>query len=193
MEIKFFFGLASSLLAVICFWPYLRDVMKRETEPHMYSWLIWTILQIVGVAAQLKEGAGYGAWALAIGAFFCFVIFLLSFRYGTKNISRFDLLCLIAAVGAIGVYVSIDNPVWAIIVVALTDFIGFLPTFRKGFEEPFSETASTFFMSAAANALSIIALQNYSVTTVLYIGSLFFTNSSFATMILVRRYLLKGQ
>ena len=159
----------------------------------MYSWLIWTILQIVGVAAQIKDGAGYGAWALAIGAFFCFAIFLLSFKYGTKNISKFDLSCLIAAVGAVGIYLFIDNPVWATIVVALVDFVGFLPTFRKGFEEPFTETASTFVVSAIANGLSIIALQNYSVTTVLYIGNLFFTNSSFATMILVRRNILKNK
>lgn len=193
MEFKLFFGLASSLLAVVCFLPYIWDILRRKTEPHMYSWLIWTILQIVGVAAQLKDGAGYGAWALAVGAFFCFAIFLLSFRYGTKNISRFDLFCLVASVGAIGIYLFIDNPVWAIIVVASVDFVGFLPTFRKGFEEPFSETSSTFVMSAIANGLSILALQNYSVTTVLYIGSLFFTNSSFATMILARRRFLKNQ
>lgn len=157
----------------------------------MYSWLIWTILQIVGVAAQLKDGAGYGAWALAVGALFCFTIFLLSFKYGTRNISRFDLVCLIAAVGAIGIYLYIDNPVWATIVVAVVDFVGFLPTFRKGFQEPFSETTSTFMLSAMANALSFTALQNYSVTTVLYIASLFFTNLSFATMILIRRGVLK--
>lgn len=191
MDFKLFFGIASTILACVCFFPYLRDIVRKKTQPHMYSWLIWTILQIVGVAAQLKDGAGYGAWALAVGALFCFAIFLLSFRYGTKNISRFDLLCLIAAFGAIGIYLLISNPVWATIVVAAVDFIGFLPTFRKGFQEPFSETASTFIMSGTANLMSIIALQNYSVTTVLYIGSLFFTNSSFATMVLVRRRVLR--
>jgi hypothetical protein len=158
----------------------------------MYSWLIWTILQIVGVAAQFKGGAGYGAWALGIGAFFCFAIFVLSFKYGTKNISKFDLICLIAAIAAIGIYVFISNPLWATIVVAIIDFVGFLPTFRKGFQEPFSETASTFIMSGIANVLSIIALQHYSATTILYVGSLFFTNSSFATMVLVRRKSLRG-
>lgn len=187
MEIKLIFGVASVVLAIVCFLPYVRDIVRKKTEPHMYSWLIWTILQIVGVAAQIKDGAGYGAWALSVGAFFCFVIFLLSFRYGTKNISKFDLACLIAALCAIGVYIFLKNPVWATIVVSVIDFVGFLPTFRKGFQEPFSETASTFVMSAVANVLSIVALQNYSVTTVLYIGSLFFTNSSFATMVLLRR------
>lgn len=187
MEIKLIFGVASVVLAIVCFLPYVRDIVRKKTEPHMYSWLIWTILQIVGVAAQIKDGAGYGAWVLGVGAFFCFVIFLLSFRYGTKNISKFDLVCLIAALCAIGVYIFLKNPVWATIVVSVIDFVGFLPTFRKGFQEPFSETASTFVMSAVANVLSIVALQNYSVTTVLYIGSLFFTNSSFATMVLLRR------
>ena len=135
--------------------------------------------------------AGYGAWALAVGAFFCGVIFLLSFKYGTKNISKFDIFCLIASLCALGVFLFIENPAWTSVVVASVDFIGFLPTFRKGFEEPFTETVSTFILSAISNVLSIVALQHYSVTTVFYIGTLCFTNSSFATMILTRRYMLK--
>lgn len=191
MDIKLFFGLASSFVAIVCFVPYLIDIVKKKTEPHMYSWLIWTVLQVVGVMAQLKDGAGYGSWALAIGAFFCFAIFLLSFKYGTKNISKFDIFCLISSLLAIIIYININNPVWAIIVVATIDFVGFLPTFRKGFQEPFSETPSTFVMSAMANFLSLLALQNYSLTTVLYIASLFVTNSSFATMIYLRKRIVK--
>jgi len=191
MDIKLFFGLVSSFVAIICFAPYLIDIFKKKTEPHMYSWLIWTILQVVGVMAQLKDGAGYGSWALAIGVFFCFTIFLLSFKYGTKNISKFDIFCLVASLFAILIYINIQNPVWAIIVVAIIDFVGFLPTFRKGFQEPFSETPNTFVMSAVANFLSLLALQNYSLTTVLYIASLFVTNSSFATMIYLRKNVVK--
>ncbi len=191
MEIKLLFGFTSTIIAVVCFIPYIKDIFEKKIEPHAYSWLVWTILQTVGVMAQLKEGAGYGAWALGVGAFFCFAIFLLSFKYGTKNISKFDGACLAASLFAIAIYVLIDNPVYAIIIVALVDFVGFLPTFRKGFEEPFTETTSTFILSATANILSILALQNYTVTTVFYIASLFFTNSSFAMMILLRRKLLK--
>lgn len=191
MEFKLIFGIFSVAIAIVCFFPYFRDIFKRKTEPHMYSWLIWTILQGVGVAAQLKDGAGYGAWALAIGAFFCFAIFLLSFKYGTKNISTFDFACLVAALCALGVYFFVQNPLWATLLVALVDFVGFLPTFRKGFHEPFSETPSTFLLSGLANLLSFIALQNYTTITVFYLASLFITNVSFAVMILVRRFALK--
>lgn len=191
MEIKLFLGIISTVIAVICFIPYIKDILMKKTEPHTYSWLVWTILQTVGVMAQFKEGAGYGAWALSVGALFCFIIFLLSFKFGTKNISIFDLACLIASLCAIAIYLSIENPIYAIISVTLIDFVGFLPTFRKGYEEPFTETTSTFILSAIANALSILALQNYTVTTILYIASLFFTNSSFAIMILLRRRIIR--
>lgn len=190
MEIKLLFGIISSIVAIVCFVPYLRDIFKKQTQPHAYSWLVWTILQTVGVAAQLKDGAGYGAWALAIGAVFCFTIFILSFKYGTRNITKFDGICLFASLIAIAIYFTLENPLWAIIVVAIVDFVGFLPTFRKGWEEPTTETPSTFALSALANFLSLLALQNYSTTTVLYIASLFITNSSFVSMIIIRKNML---
>lgn len=189
MEAKLLFGIVSSIIAIICFIPYFRDIFRGETEPHAYSWLIWTILQIVGVLAQLKDGGGYGAWALGVGAISCFLIFLLSFKYGTKNVTRFDLWCLAAAGIAIILYLTLSNPVWAILVVTGIDFIGFLPTYRKGWLEPETETVSTYAMSALANLFSLFALQNYTLTTVFYIASLMVTNTLFSSLVLYRRHL----
>jgi hypothetical protein len=190
MDFKLTFGVLSSLVAVVCFIPYLRDIFKKHTQPHAYSWLVWTILQIVGVTAQFADGAGYGAWGLTIGAFFCFTIFLLSFKYGTKNITKFDGACLAASLVATVAYLVLHNPLWAVIIVAVVDFVGFLPTFRKGWQEPNTETPSTFALSALANFFSLLALQNYTTITVLYIASLLVTNSSFVFMILLRKQIL---
>lgn len=189
METKLILGIISSIIAVVCFIPYFRDIFLRKTQPHAYSWLVWTILQVVGVLAQLKDGGGYGAWALGVGAISCFIIFLLSFKFGTKNISRFDFVCLLACLIAVLFYFKLSNPVWAILVVTGIDFVGFLPTYRKGWQEPDTETVSTYIMSASSNLISILALQNYTVTTVFYIASLFFTNTIFASVVLLKRYL----
>lgn len=191
METKLLLGVISSIVAITCFIPYLRDIFRKQTQPHAYSWLIWTILQTVGVAASLKDGAGYGTWALAVGAVFCFIIFILSFKYGTRNITKFDVACLLASLGAIIFYFTIKNPLWAVISVATVDFVGFLPTFRKGWKEPSTETPSTFALSALASFLSLFALQNYTTTTILYIFSVLITNSSFAMMIVIRKKMLQ--
>lgn len=187
---KLILGIVTALLAVVLFIPYIRDILQRKTEPHIYTWLIWTILQIVGVLAAYKDGAGFGVWGLAVGSFFCFAIFLLSFKYGTKNISRFDLYCLAAAIVAMGVYFILENALLAVILVSIIDFVGFMPSFRKGFQEPYTETISTFALSSFGNVLSFAALENYSLISTLYIASLIFTNGSFALMLYFRRKFL---
>lgn len=187
MTIKFIFAILSSVMAVIVFIPYFRDIFRKQTQPHMYSWLIWSILQIIGTAAALKAGSGYGSWSLAVGASFCFAIFLLSFKYGTKNIKRFDVFCLFASFVALVVYLTVSDPLWAVILVALTDLIAFLPTMRKAYEEPHSETMLTYFLSAVANIMSILAVQVYSTTTLLYLISLLVTNSTCCLILAFRR------
>lgn len=190
MEIKLFLGLLSTVVAVGCFLPYIRDILRGTTQPHMYSWLVWSLLQTVGVIAAFQAGAGYGAWALSAGTFFCITIFILSFKYGTKNISRYDALCLVGALGAFALYFGLADALLAVIVVALIDFIGFIPTMRKAYEEPQSETPSLFGLSAASNLLSILAIQQYSIVAVLYVASLFVTNSiCFAIIVLRKRFL----
>lgn len=192
MEIKFFWAILSSIIAIVLFIPYFIDIFKHKTQPHMYSWLIWGLLQLIGMAAAFKGGAGYGTWALFIGSFFCLAIFALSFKYGTKNIKRVDVYCLVGAFVALCFYLFISNPLYSAILVALIDFIAFIPTFRKGYEEPYTETMSAYSLSALANVLSLLALQYYSVTTALYLVTLFITNSTICIILITRRRKLKA-
>ena len=187
MNIKFSLAILSSLLQFLAYYPYFRDIAKRKTQPHMYSWLIWGVLQLTGTAAIFKGEGGYGAWALLLGGLLCLCVFSLSFKFGTKNIIKFDVLCLIGALFAFIAYIFVSNPLYSIILVTLIDLIAFLPTFRKGFEEPNSETVSTYFLSVLVNILGLIALQYYSATTLLYGLSLVITNGLFCILLIQRR------
>lgn len=187
MDHKLFFGIASAVFAIFSGIPYVRDILRNKTRPHAYSWLVWTILQVVGAIAQWHDGAGYGVWALAIAAMVSALVFLLSFKYGTRNIMRFDTVCLIAALIALALYLAMDDPLTAVITIVIIDFFGFLPTFRKGWQEPETETISTYALSGLANFLALFALQQHTLVTALYIGSLFLTNASFVAMITLRK------
>jgi hypothetical protein len=186
MELKLILGISAGL-SIFCYLPYIRDIFLKKTQPHAYSWLVWTLLQVTGTLAGFKDGGGYGTWAIGVGSLFCFLIFLLSFKYGTKNISSFDFLCLLACLVAILFYIKLDNPLWSVLVVTIIDFIGFLPTYRKGWEEPETETVSTYLIAATSYLLALFALQNYTVITLLYVVSLLITNSTFAALVLMKR------
>ncbi len=185
--VTYFFAAASSIIGIACFVPYLRDIFKHKTKPHSYTWLIWTILQVTGVAAMLAAGAGIGITSLAIGATLCGFIFLLSLKYGTRDITLFDTLCLIAALGVLAIYFFLRDPLFSIIAVTAIDFIGFMPTFRKAYVDPHSETASNYALSALSSLLALGALQVISVTTALYLVSLVITNGACAAIIIMRR------
>lgn len=187
MEIKLILAIISSIITFIGYSIYVIDIFKKKTEPHLYSWLIWTILPIIGVLSQFKDSSGYGSWGLITGCFFCTIIFLLSFKYGTKNITNFDISCLIASLFAIFIYINLKNPIWSIITVSIIDFIGFLPTFRKAYIKPFSETPITFGTMGISHLLSLLALQNYTFTTIFYLAVLFFANFSLSAMILYKK------
>jgi len=187
MSLKFIFAITSSLLSIFCLIPYIIDTLNGKTKPHSYSWLIWAILQIVGIVAMLSAGAGIGILSLCIGVFFCIFIFILSLYYGTHNIKLFDKICLVGALFAIIIYFFIHDALLAIVVVVITDFIGFLPTIRKSYEEPKTETPITYILSSIAAIFALMALSVFNFTTSIYLISLVISDGICGLIILYRR------
>ena len=184
-------AILASVLGAIFFIPYIRNIFARKTEPHIYSWLIWSILQMVGTIIMFRGGARLGVLWLFIESLSCFFVFLLSFKYGTKNITKFDTICLFGALIAIFIYVFLHNPLLSIITISLIDFVGFLPTFRKSYEEPQTETASVYIASAFSYIFGILALSSYTLTTTFYLTSLMITNATCWLIIVLRRRKLR--
>ena len=187
MSFKFIFAVLSSIVAVSCFIPYIIDIFKGTTKPHSYTWLIWTILQTVGVVAMIKGGAGIGVSSLVIGAVLCGFVFILSLFYGTHNIKIFDKICLIGAFMAIGIYIFLHSALFSVMIVVITDLIGFLPTIRKTYDEPYTETTLTYILSSLSSLFALGALSIFTFTTSFYLISLVITNMVCAIVIILRR------
>lgn len=73
-------------------------------------------------------GGGLGAIALTVGTICVFMVMLLSLKYGTRNITRSDTIILILALAAVFVWVQLDNPLLAVIMVTLIDLAGYVPS-----------------------------------------------------------------
>jgi hypothetical protein len=168
IDYKTLSGITASVIGSACFIPYIRDIFKKKTRPHIYSWLIWTILQVTGVIAMFKNGAGIGVLALATGAVLCGYTSILCIKHGTKNITTFDTLCLVGALASIGVYIYMKDPLPSIILISVIDFVGFLPTLRKAYSEPYSETISMFAFFSVSGLFTMLALNSYTMVTVIY-------------------------
>lgn len=182
------FSVAIALLSGII---YLIQIYRRTIKPHMFSWLVWSILMAIGFAAQHVEKAGPGAWAMGAGAFIAFTVTGMSFFYGEKHITRGDWAAFIVALSAIPLWLATSNPLSAVIIVTLVDILAFYPTFRKSWIKPEEEGMLVFFMGGMQFFLSVAALENITLTTALYPVVITAMNMSLVLMLLYRRQELR--
>ena len=187
MDLKIIIGVIAALLAVASTCTYIRDIFRGNTKPHVYTWLIWAIVTIIAFLGQWVSGGGPGAWATGVTAVFTVVILLLALRYGTTDITNFDKVCLVLALVSILPWLLIQNILWSVILATFTDVIGFLPTIRKTWHAPRSESLSSMFFDAAKHGLSIGSLQTYSLATWLYPAGVLGAKLVIIGEILIRR------
>ena len=67
------------------------------------------------------------------------------------------------------------------------DVVGFGPTFRKAYGRPFEEHLTFFVLVATRNVISIMALEHYSITTILFPAVTAFVCILFIVMVTDRR------
>lgn len=61
-----------------------------------------------------------------------------------------------------------DDPLWAVWLITVIEMLGFGPTLRKTWSQPFSESMSFLVLLVVRNALAIAALDRHVTTTVLF-------------------------
>lgn len=191
MDYKIVSIIIATIIGVASFVPYLRDIFQRKTKPHVYTWLVWSITQGTAVAGILYGGGGIGAIELFSGTILVLTVFLFSLKYGSKNITKSDTVILIAALLAILVWWKLNNPLAAVIIVSAIDFIGCIPSFRKTFVDPWSETAITWFGFGIGNCFAMLALREYNLLTLTYITLLTVTNLALGILCIARRPFVK--
>jgi len=187
MDIKILFSISASAIGILAFLPYIRDIFRRKTKPHIYTWFIVTLVQGMAAVAILQGGGKWGALWLCVNAIFNLFIFLLCFRYGTKDITLFDTLVSLGTLATILLWWQLHNPYLAIVIASAIDFFAQVPTMRKTYFDPWSETISLYICFIISNFLTIAAAKEYNFLTVYYLSVMTLANVIIIFICLTRR------
>lgn len=166
---KSFFSIAAVVLTLLAFWPYIKGILRGSVKPHVFSWLIWGISTAVVFLAQLQDKGGVGAWPTGISAGITFYIAWLAYRRRADiSITAADRVFLSTALLSLPLWYFTADPLWTVIIITTVDLLGFGPTVRKAYVVPHSESLAFFSLFVVRNALALLALEHYSLTTVLF-------------------------
>ena len=157
------------VLTLAAFIPYIGAIISGKIKPHVFSWVIWGATTFTVFLAQLEGNGGVGAWPIGVsGGITIFIAVLAYVKRADITITRTDWLFLVAAMSSLPLWYLTSEPLWAVVVLTTVDVLGFGPTVRKAYSFPYSESLLFFSLFALRNLLVIMALENYSVTTVLF-------------------------
>jgi hypothetical protein len=166
---KELFAAAAILLTVAMYVPYARSILEGRTKPHAFSWLIWSLGSFVVCSAQLAAHGGVGAWPTGASGVLTACIAILAYRKRADNsASRTDWAFLWISVAALPVWMLTSDPLVAVALLTGVELAGFGPTLRFAYGRPHAERAGFYALSTVRNGLAIAALEQYSLTTVLF-------------------------
>lgn len=175
-------------LTFAAFVPYIRAILGGTTRPHVFSWVIWGSTTFVVFLAQIEGKAGVGAWPIGVsGSITLFIACLAYVRRADITITKTDWLFFILALSSLPLWYVTSDPLWAVVILTIVDVLGFGPTVRKAYSFPHSESLLFFALFAVRNVLVILALESYSVTTVLFPAVIAVACVSLMAMVTYRR------
>lgn len=184
-------GLVAVFLTFAGYVPYIRSILKNKTKPHIYSWFVWILDAFIIFALQITHGAGTGAFVTLAAGLMCLTVLVLTIiKKGKSEITLIDTIFLILACIALIIWLLAKQPLVSALLITSVDLLGLIPTVRKSWYKPYSETPYFYVLNTLRFALTLAALQEYSIITVLYPGVWLITNGLFTLMLVARRKFL---
>lgn len=180
-------GGGAAVIGILVTVIYVRSIFKRQSKPHFYTWLVFSILTAIAFVAQLADNAGPGAWAMGVNVVGCSLIMLLSLKYGEKSRTKTDHLSLFFALSAIVPWLLTKDPLFSVIMISMIDGVAMIPTIRKSITKPWDESLTSYSVANVKTLLSLMALTNFTIVTMLYSVSILFVNTTLIVVCLYQR------
>ena len=183
MELKFVFGILSTIFTFAGLIPYFLNVNKRIIYPHNLSWLGWSFITLVGALAMLSGGSKWAVLILFANSLSCIAVVLFSIykKVGVWSVTKYDYLFFGLGIIGIILWQIFSIPLLAILCCVIADLCFGIPTIIKAYKNPKSENYLAWLSCSLAGLFSIFALNNFQITESIYPLYLF----SFDTIVLL--------
>lgn len=168
LEINFIHWLVilSIFVAASGSFAYIKDTAKGKTKPNRVSWSLWALAPMIGTAAALYSHADIWATTrIFLAGFLPLIVFTVSF-FNPKSywkLTTFDFICGACSVLALFIWWKANSPQLAILFAALGDGFASIPTIKKAWTNPETETGFTFLASLIAVILVLPSIPIWNI------------------------------
>jgi hypothetical protein len=168
MDLPNIAGILAGFVAASGFIPYIYSILKGKTRPNRASWLIWAALGGLLFASYVSSGASTTIWqplSFAIGPV---IVFVLSIKHGVGGYNKLDVFCLAGAALGLLLWKLSNEPQAALYLSIFVDALGFLPTIKKAYFQPGSESRLAWSIGVTSTVINLFAINSWTLEIALY-------------------------
>ena len=166
------FVYVAAALSLVGAYGYIRDTLRGDTAPNRVTWSLWGVEGVLAFFVEIQQHVGLAAlMTLMLGLVPCAVV-VASFRNpnGVWKLGAFDVVCGAVSVGGLVFWAFVNQPTAALVSFVVADQMAALPTIRKSWIAPSTESPRLFFLGSTNCAITLLTLTKLSTAGVLFPG-----------------------
>lgn len=163
-----FFGQAAGIVAFVAFIPYILSILRKETKPNRATFAIWSMVNVVILLSYLASGARDTIWVAFVYTICQLIVLLLSLKYGVGGFTKLDIICLASAALGICLWILTKQPTTALYISIFVEILGFIPTIKKSYLYPKTESSFAWVIFFLASSLNLFAITSFKFEIIVY-------------------------
>lgn len=190
-NLKNIFLVLSTVISLSAYFVGIRFIFKGSFRPQRTTWFLMAVISALFVATLLAQGDRNAVWlasAIFVGNF---LIFLLSIKNGIGGKSKSDMVVLLMVVISLLVWYITKNPLLALVMSIIADFIAFLPTMIKSWFLPWTEEWMFYVFGIVSSFLNLLSLSVFNFEKSIFLIYFLLSNIALVLIIVLRRKYIK--
>jgi len=145
---------------------YIRDIRRGQVQPSLVTWFLWSLAPLITLAAQLFSGDVGSETALTAVVGLCpLLVFLAGLNHGAWKPKPFDWWCGALAIVALVLWRLTSNSEVGVSLSIAADALGAVPTLRKAYAHPESESARFFALFAISAFVTLLTIPHATIVS----------------------------
>jgi len=177
------FTILAGAIAVVSAAGYAVDTLRGRNQPNRVTWAMWTVVPMIAFAAQISQGVGLQSIFTFAGGFGPLLVLIATFVNPKAywRLTSFDFICGLMSLAALVLWAITGKGLVALVLSVVADFFAAVPTIKKSYQLPVSESGYPFMLGVAAAVITLLTIKEWTLA-----------NSAFGVYVLFADGLIAG-
>jgi hypothetical protein len=180
------FAILAGVIAVASAAGYAFETLRGRNQPNRVTWAMWTVVPMIAFAAQIGQGVGLQSVFTFAGGFGPLLVLVATFvnRKAYWRLTSFDLTCGLISLAALALWAITGKGLVALALSVLADFFAAVPTIKKSYRVPMSESGYPFLFGVVAAVITLLTIKEWTLANSAFGIYVLFTDSLIAGLVL---------